>query len=181
YYVIAMGEASSSLARFDGIRYGHRSEQAKDMIDVFKQSRAEGFGEEVKRRILVGSTVLSGQFNEDYFVKAQKVRTLIADDFAKAFEKYDVIIGPTTPTTAFAFGENRDPLTMYMSDMLTVPVNLAGVPAISIPNGFSEEGLPIGLQIIGKHFDESTVYRAAHAFEQATDFHTKEPNVGGAK
>lgn len=181
YYVIAMGEASSSLARFDGIRYGHRSEQAKDMIDVFKQSRAEGFGEEVKRRILVGSTVLSGKFNEDYFVKAQKVRTLIADDFAKAFEKYDVIMGPTTPTTAFAFGENRDPLTMYMSDMLTVPVNLAGLPAISIPNGYSAEGLPIGLQIIGKHFDESTVYRAAHAFEQETDFHAKEPNVGGAK
>lgn len=181
YYVIAMGEGSSSLARFDGIRYGHRSDQAKDMIDVFKQSRKEGFGEEVKRRILVGSTVLSGKYNEDYFVKAQKVRTLIAEDFAKAFETYDVIVGPTTPTTAFAFGENRDPLTMYMSDMLTVPVNLAGVPAISIPNGFSKEGLPIGLQIIGKHFDEETLYRVAHAFESATDFHTKRPNVGGAE
>src|SRR5699024_8622133 len=127
------------------------------------------------------STILSGDNNEEYFVKAQKVRTLIANDFKEAFETYDVIIGPTAPTTAFPFGQKADPLTMYMNDMLTVPVNLAGVPAISIPNGFSTEGLPIGLQIIGNHYDEKTIYRAAHAFEAATDFHTKRPNVGGAK
>lgn len=180
YYVIAMGEASSTLARFDGIRFGHRSDKAKDMIDVFKQSRAEGFGEEVKRRILVGSTVLSGAYNEEYFQKAQKVRTLIKQDFEQAFEQYDVIIGPATPTAAFEFGAQTDPLTMYMNDMLTVPVNLAGVPAISVPCGFTEKGLPIGLQIIGKHFDESTVYRTAHAFEQKTEHHKSKPQLGGS-
>src|SRR5699024_1299879 len=180
YYVIAMGEASSTLARFDGIRFGHRSDKAKDMIDVFKQSRAEGFGEEVKRRILVGSTVLSGSYNEEYFQKAQKVRTLIKQDFEQAFEQYDVIIGPATPTAAFEFGAQTDPLTMYMNDMLTVPVNLAGVPAISVPCGFTEKGLPIGLQIIGKHFDESTVYRTAHAFEQKTEHHKSKPKLGGS-
>src|SRR5690625_2512304 len=180
YYLIANGEGSSSLARYDGVRFGNRSENGKDMIDMFKQSRAEGFGEEVKRRLLIGSTVLSGEFNEAFFRKAQQVRTLIANDFKVAFEKYDVIVGPTTPTPAFKFGELGDPLTMYMNDMLTVPVNLAGLPALSVPSGFTEAGLPLGLQIIGKHFDEATIYRTAYAYEQATNHHKKRPTIGGA-
>jgi len=181
YYLISSGEGSSSLARFDGIRYGNRSDKADNMIDMFKLSRSEGFGEEVKRRILLGTTVLSGEYNEKYFRKAQKIRTLIANDFKAAFEHYDVIMGPTTPTPAFEFGAKGDPLTMYMSDMLTVPVNLAGVPAISVPNGYTEEGLPLGLQIIGKHFDEQTIYRAAYTYEQATNHHKKRPDLGGAE
>jgi len=182
YYLIANGEASSSLARFDGVRFGHRSDNARDMIDMFKQSRSEGFGEEVKRRILIGTTVLSGDYNEAYFRKAQKVRTLIQNDFKAAFEQYDIIVGPTTPTAAFKFDEKvQDPLTMYMNDMLTVPANLAGLPAISVPSGYTEEGLPIGLQIIGKHFDEQTVYRAAYTYEQATNHHKKRPERGGAE
>ena len=180
YYIIANGEASSSLARYDGVRYGKRSENGKDMIDMLKQSRGEGFGEEVKRRLLLGTTVLSGEFNETYFRKAQQVRTLITNDFKAAFEQYDVIIGPTTPTSAFKFGELADPLTMYMNDMLTVPVNLAGLPALSVPSGYTEEGLPLGLQIIGKHFDEETIYRTAYAYEQATNHHKKRPIIGGA-
>lgn len=179
YYIIANGEASSSLARYDGVRYGHRSDNATNMIDMLKQSRAEGFGEEVKRRILLGTTVLSGDYNETYFRKAQQVRTLIANDFRAAFEQYDVIVGPTTPIPAFKFGEQADPLTMYMNDMLTVPVNLAGLPAISVPSGYTEEGLPLGLQIIGKHFDEATIYRTAYAYEQATNHHKKRPTIGG--
>ncbi len=181
YYLIANGEASSSLARFDGVRFGKRSDNAKDMIDMFKQSRTEGFGEEVKRRILMGTTVLTGDNNEAYFRKAQKVRTLVGNDFRSAFEQYDIIVGPSTPTSAFKFNEKiQDPLTMYMSDMLTVPANLAGLPALSVPAGFTEAGLPLGLQIIGKHFDEKTVYRAAHAFEKATNHHKKRPERGGA-
>jgi len=184
YYIIANAEVSSSLARFDGVRFGHRSEVASDMIDMFKKSRTEGFGEEAKRRILTGSTILSGRdnFNEAYFRKAQKVRTLIANDFKAAFEHYDVIVGPTAPTAAFEFDSVvKDPLTMYMSDMLTVPVNLAGLPAISVPSGYTEEGLPLGLQIIGKHFNEQTIYRVAYAYEQATNHHKKRPNLGGAE
>lgn len=183
YYLIANGEASSSLARYDGVRFGERADNAEDLIDMFKQSRAEGFGEEVKRRILMGTTILSGrdQFNEKYFRKAQKVRTLISNDFKVAFEQYDIIVGPTTPTAAFKFGEKvQDPLTMYMSDMLTVPANLAGLPAITVPCGYTEAGLPLGLQIIGKHFAEQTIYQAAYAFEQATNHHKKRPNIGGA-
>ena len=181
YVIIASSEGSSSLGRYDGIRLGKRSDNARDMIEVFKLSRREGFGEEVKRRLLLGTTYLSGKYNESHFRKAQKVRTLIANDFKETFEKYDLIIGPTTPTTAFRFDQKiQDPLTMYTSDMLTVPANLAGLPALSLPCGFSDNGLPIGLQIIGKQFDEQTIYRAAYAFEQATDFHTKRPNIGGA-
>jgi len=181
YYLISSSEASANLARFDGVRYGVRAENAKDMIDMFKKSRSEGFGEEVKRRIMLGTFALSSGYYDAYYKKAQKVRTLIKNDFDKIFEEYDVVIGPTTPTPAFKVGENiDDPLTMYTNDILTIPVNLAGVPGISVPCGFSEKGLPIGLQIIGKHFDESTVYRTAHAFEQATDYHTKRPQLGGA-
>ena len=181
YYIISSSEASANLARFDGVRYGVRTENADNMIDMFKKSRSEGFGQEVKRRIMLGTFALSSGYYDAYYKKAQKVRTLIKNDFDNIFEKYDVVIGPTTPNPAFKVGENiDDPLTMYANDILTIPVNLAGVPGISIPCGFSNEGLPIGLQIIGKHFDESTVYRTAHAFEQATDYHTKRPQLGGS-
>lgn len=180
YYLIANGEASSSLARYDGVRFGRRAENTKDLMEMFKQSRAEGFGEEVKRRLLIGTAVLSGENNEKYFQKAQKVRTLIKQDFQAAFNKYDVIIGPTAPTAAFKFAEKiQDPLTMYMSDMLTVPANLAGLPAISVPCGYTEESLPIGLQIIGNYYTESTLYNAAYAYEQATNHHKKRPELGG--
>ncbi|GGA75521.1 Asp-tRNA(Asn)/Glu-tRNA(Gln) amidotransferase subunit GatA [Ornithinibacillus halotolerans] len=180
YYLLSSSEASANLARFDGVRYGVRSENAESMIDMFKKSRSEGFGEEVKRRIMLGTFALSSGYYDAYYKKAQKVRTLIKNDFDKIFEDYDVVIGPTSPTPAFKVGEKiDDPLTMYVDDILTIPVNLAGVPGISIPCGFSSEGLPIGLQIIGKHFDESTVYRTAHAFEQATDHHKKRPQIGG--
>lgn len=182
YYLISSSEASANLARFDGVRYGVRSENADNMIDMFKKSRSEGFGDEVKRRIMLGTFALSSGYYDAYYKKAQKVRTLIKNDFDKIFEDYDVVIGPTTPTPAFKVGEKvDDPLTMYANDILTIPVNLAGVPGISVPCGFSEQGLPIGLQIIGKHFDESTVFRAAHAFEKATNHHTKRPQLGGAK
>jgi len=181
YYLISSSEASANLSRFDGVRYGVRSEKTGDMIDMFKQSRSEGFGEEVKRRIMLGTFALSAGYYDAYYKKAQKVRTLIKNDFDKIFENYDVVIGPTTPTPAFKVGENvDDPLTMYLNDILTIPVNLAGVPGISIPCGFSDNGLPIGMQVIGKYFDESTVYRAAHAFEQATDYHKQRPQLGGA-
>lgn len=180
YYLISSSEASANLARFDGVRYGVRSENADNMLDMYKNSRSEGFGKEVKRRIMLGTFALSTGYYDAYYKKAQKVRTLIKNDFDKIFEDYDVVIGPTTPTPAFKVGEKiDDPLTMYTGDLLTIPVNLAGTPGISVPCGFSETGLPIGLQIIGKHFDESTVYRAAHAFEQATDHHTKRPQLGG--
>ncbi|WP_017754508.1 Asp-tRNA(Asn)/Glu-tRNA(Gln) amidotransferase subunit GatA [Calidifontibacillus oryziterrae] len=178
YYLIASSEASANLSRFDGVRYGVRSDNAKNIIDLFKMSRSEGFGDEVKRRIMLGTFALSAGYYDAYYKKAQKVRTLIKNDFEKVFEKYDVIIGPTNPTPAYKIGEKTDdPLTMYLEDILTIPVNLAGVPGISVPCGFSSNGLPIGLQIIGKHFDESTVYRVAHTFEQATDFTRQRPNL----
>ncbi|MFC4401673.1 Asp-tRNA(Asn)/Glu-tRNA(Gln) amidotransferase subunit GatA [Gracilibacillus xinjiangensis] len=180
YYLLSSSEASANLARFDGVRYGVRTEKRVDMLDMFKHSRAEGFGDEVKRRIMLGTFALSSGYYDAYYKKAQKVRTLIKNDFEKIFEDYDVVVGPTSPTTAYKLGEKiDDPLTMYVDDILTIPVNLAGVPGISVPCGFSSEGLPIGLQIIGKHFDESTVYRTAYAFEQATDYHKKRPNLGG--
>lgn len=175
YYLLASSEASANLARFDGVRYGVRSDNAKNLIDLYKQTRSEGFGDEVKRRIMLGTFALSSGYYDAYYIKAQKVRTLIKQDFEKVFEKYDVIIGPTTPSPAFKLGENMsDPMTMYANDILTIPVNLAGVPGISVPCGFSN-GLPLGLQIIGKHFDESRLYRVAHAFEQATDHHKQKP------
>ncbi|HHW38650.1 MAG TPA: Asp-tRNA(Asn)/Glu-tRNA(Gln) amidotransferase subunit GatA [Bacillales bacterium] len=178
YYLLASSEASANLSRFDGVRYGVRSDNAKNIIDLFKFSRSEGFGEEVKRRIMLGTFALSAGYYDAYYKKAQKVRTLIKNDFEKVFEKYDVILGPTNPTPAFKIGEKtNDPLTMYVEDLLTIPMNLAGVPGISVPCGFSSEGLPIGLQIIGKHFDESTVYRVAHAYEHATDFTRQRPNL----
>jgi aspartyl-tRNA(Asn)/glutamyl-tRNA(Gln) amidotransferase subunit A len=178
YYLIASSEASSNLSRFDGIRYGYRTQKAANLLEFYMNTRAEGFGDEVKRRIMLGTYALSSGYYDAYYKKAQKVRTLIKRDFDEAFEKFDVIIGPTTPTPAFKIGEIiDDPLTMYANDILTIPVNLAGVPAISVPCGF-ENGLPLGLQIIGKYFDEETIYRVADVFEQATDFHTQTPQIG---
>jgi aspartyl-tRNA(Asn)/glutamyl-tRNA(Gln) amidotransferase subunit A len=177
YYLLSSSEASANLARFDGVRYGYRTPNADNLLDLYKKSRSEGFGDEVKRRIMLGTFALSSGYYDAYYKKAQQVRTLIKKDFEDVFEKYDVIIGPTTPTPAFKIGENiDDPLTMYINDILTIPVNLAGVPGISIPCGF-DNGLPLGLQIIGKHFDEATIYRVAHAFEQATDFHKQKPGI----
>lgn len=175
YYLLSSSEASANLARFDGVRYGYRAEQAEGLIDLYKKTRAEGFGDEVKRRIMLGTFALSSGYYDAYYKKAQKVRTLIKKDFEAVFEKYDLIVGPTAPTPAFKIGEKiDDPLTMYANDILTIPVNLAGVPAISLPCGF-ENGLPLGLQIIGRHFDETTIYKAAYAFEQATDYHKQRP------
>ncbi|PTL39223.1 Asp-tRNA(Asn)/Glu-tRNA(Gln) amidotransferase subunit GatA [Alkalicoccus saliphilus] len=179
YYVLASSEASSNLARFDGIRYGIRSE-GENLIETYKQSREEGFGDEVKRRILLGTFALSAGFYDAYYLKAQKVRTLIKQDFEDLFLNYDLIIGPTSPTTAFQIGENvDDPLTMYANDVMTIPINMAGVPAISVPCGLSD-GMPVGLQIIGRHFDEATIYRAAHAYEQAVNFKHAPQFKGGA-
>ncbi|SDX97234.1 aspartyl-tRNA(Asn)/glutamyl-tRNA(Gln) amidotransferase subunit A [Evansella caseinilytica] len=176
YYILASSEASANLARFDGIRYGVRVEE-DNLIDTYKKSRSQGFGDEVKRRIMLGTFALSSGYYDAYYKKAQQVRTLIKQDFDDVLAQYDVIIGPTAPTTAFQIGEQvNDPLTMYANDILTIPVNLAGVPAISVPAGFAY-GLPIGLQIIGKHFAESMVYRVAHAFEQATNFHMEAPKL----
>ncbi len=178
YYLLSSSEASANLARFDGVRYGYRSKHDENLIDMYKHTRAEAFGKEVKRRIMLGTFALSSGYYDAYYKKAQQVRTLIKKDFEDIFESYDVIVGPTTPTTAFKIGEKTsDPLTMYVNDILTIPMNLAGVPAISVPCGVSSEGLPFGLQIIGKHFDESTVYRVAHAFEQSTDHHEKKPKL----
>jgi aspartyl-tRNA(Asn)/glutamyl-tRNA(Gln) amidotransferase subunit A len=175
YYLLSSSEASANLARFDGVRYGYRTDNAESLIDMYKQTRSEGFGDEVKRRIMLGTFALSSGYYDAYYKKAQQVRTLIKKDFENVFEKYDVIIGPTTPTPAFKIGEKTsDPMTMYANDILTIPVNLAGVPGISVPCGLSN-GLPLGLQIIGKHFDEATIYRVAHAFEQATEHHKAKP------
>ncbi|MFC4711247.1 Asp-tRNA(Asn)/Glu-tRNA(Gln) amidotransferase subunit GatA [Planococcus dechangensis] len=177
YYILASSEASSNLSRFDGIRYGYRTEKAGSLLEFYMNTRAEGFGDEVKRRIMLGTYALSSGYYDAYYKKAQKVRTLIKQDFDKAFENFDVIVGPTTPTPAFKIGEIiDDPLTMYANDILTIPVNLAGVPAISVPCGF-DNGLPLGLQIIGNYFDEETIYRVADVFEQATDFHKETPQT----
>ncbi|MBS7345406.1 MAG: Asp-tRNA(Asn)/Glu-tRNA(Gln) amidotransferase subunit GatA [Caryophanon sp.] len=181
YYILSSSEASSNLSRFDGIRYGYRAEGAKNLMELYKQTRAEGFGDEVKRRIMLGTYSLSAGTYDAYYKKAQQVRTLIKQDYDNVFENYDVIIGPTAPTPAFAIGENvDDPMTMYANDILTIPMNLAGVPAISIPCGF-ENGLPLGLQLIGKHFDEETLYRVAYAYEQKTDFAKQTPALWEGK
>ena len=178
YYIIATAEASSNLARYDGVKYGFRSKGYRDLMEMYTQTRAKGFGKEVKRRIILGTYVLSAGYYEAYYRKASQVRTLMRKDFEEAFKKVDVILAPTAPTPAFRIGEKtEDPLQMYLSDIHTIPVNLAGIPAISIPCGFSREGLPIGLQIMGKHFDEGMLLRVAYTFEQNTDFHLKKPSV----
>ena len=177
YYIVATAEASSNLARYDGMRYGHRA-RAKDLTETYMLSRAQGFGPEVKRRIILGTYALSAGYYDAYYLKAQRVRTLIKRDFDEAFKSCDVIIAPTAPTTAFKIGEKtQDPLQMYLSDIYTISVNLAGLPALSLPCGFDSEGLPIGLQIIGKHFDESTVLAVAYAYEQSTDWHKRKPSL----
>ncbi|MFJ8065341.1 Asp-tRNA(Asn)/Glu-tRNA(Gln) amidotransferase subunit GatA [Psychrobacillus sp. NPDC096426] len=181
YYILSSSEASSNLSRFDGIRYGFRAENVENLMDLYKETRAQGFGDEVKRRIMLGTYSLSAGTYDAYYKKAQQVRTLIKEDYDKVLADYDVIIGPTAPTPAFKIGEIvEDPLTMYANDILTIPINLAGVPAISIPCGF-EDGMPLGLQIIGNYFDESTIYRVAHAYEQATDFHKQTPQIWEGK
>ncbi|WP_105956341.1 Asp-tRNA(Asn)/Glu-tRNA(Gln) amidotransferase subunit GatA [Apilactobacillus quenuiae] len=180
YYIIAPSEASSNLQRFDGIRYGYRSENAKNLDQLYVKSRSEGFGDEVKRRIMLGTYSLSAGFFDAYFKKAAEVRTLITKDFQNVFQNYDLILTPTAPTPAFGLDENKDPLTMYMNDVLTIPVNMAGLPGMSLPAGFSD-GLPIGMQLIGKPFDETTMYKAAYAFEKNTDFHKQTPKIGGDK
>jgi len=177
YYIIATAEASSNLARYDGVKYGLRSKGYRDLLEMYSQTRAGGFGKEVKRRIILGTYVLSAGYYDAYYRKASQVRTLMRRDFEEAFQRVDVIMAPTAPTPAFRIGEKtEDPLQMYLSDIHTIPVNLAGIPAITIPCGFSRENLPIGLQIMGKHFDEGKLLRVAYAFEQSTDFHLKKPN-----
>ncbi len=177
YYVLATSEASSNLARYDGVKYGFRA-TGKDLLDMYMNTRAEGFGPEVKRRILLGTYALSSGYYEAYYRKAQQVRTLIKRDFDEAFKKVDAIFTPTTPTPAFRIGEKiSDPLQMYLNDIFTISANLAGVPAISIPCGFTSEGLPVGLQIIGRAFDEEMILRIAHAYEQSTDWHKRKPDI----
>ncbi len=178
YYVVATAEASSNLARYDGVKYGLRSKQTKDLLEMYMTTRQEGFGPEVKRRIMLGTYALSAGYYDAYYGKAQAVRTLIRRDFEAAFQEVDLIVTPVMPTPAFKLGEKvADPLQMYLSDIYTISVNLAGIPAISLPCGFSKAGLPIGLQIIGRAFEEETVLRAAHAYEQATMWRTKKPHI----
>lgn len=177
YYVLATSEASSNLARYDGVKYGFRAE-GKDLMDVYMNTRAQGFGAEVKRRIMLGTYALSSGYYEAYYKKAQQVRTLIKKDFEDAFQKVDVIVTPTSPSAAFKIGERTaDPLQMYLSDIFTISVNLAGVPAISIPCGFTSNNLPIGLQLIGRHFDEEAILKVAYAYEQVTGWHRRRPSL----
>ncbi len=177
YYILATSEASSNLGRYDGVRYGLRV-QGDDLMDMYMKTREDGFGPEVKRRIILGTYALSSGYYDAYYKKAQQVRTLIKRDFEKAFEEVDVIVTPTTPTPAFRAGEKTDdPLQMYLSDIFTLSVNLAGVPGISVPCGFTSAGLPVGLQIIGRHFDEASVLKTAYAYEQVTEWHKRRPNL----
>ncbi|HEM5052479.1 TPA: Asp-tRNA(Asn)/Glu-tRNA(Gln) amidotransferase subunit GatA [Streptococcus suis] len=181
YYIIASSEASSNLQRFDGIRYGFRAEDATNLEEIYVKTRSQGFGEEVKRRIMLGTFSLSSGYYDAYFKKAGQVRTLIIQDFEKVFADYDLILGPTAPTVAFGLDTlNHDPVAMYLADLLTIPVNLAGLPGISIPAGFVE-GLPVGLQLIGPKYSEETIYQVAAAFEATTDYHKQQPVIfGGA-
>ena len=174
YYIIACAEASSNLGRFDGIRYGYRTKNFKTLKDIYRNSRSEGFGPEVKRRIILGTYVLSSGYYDAYYKKAQKVRTLIRKEFEKLFEKYDVLLTPTSPTVAYEIGtKSNNPLEMYLADLCTVTVNIAGLPGISVPCGVNSKGMPIGMQLIGKPFDEETILRAAYTYEQETKFREK--------
>ncbi len=178
YYVIAPSEASSNLARYDGVKYGFRNPQPAGLMDMYRSTRSRGFGPEVQRRIIIGTYCLSAGYYDAYYGKASQVRTLIMDDFKKAYESCDVILCPVAPTAAFKIGENiDDPLTMYLSDIFTLSANLAGIPGMSIPCGFSADGLPIGLQIMGNHFNEEMIFKVAYGFEQATGFHKKKPKL----
>lgn len=178
YYIISSAEASSNLARYDGIKYGYRTENFTDITSLYKQTRSEGFGSEVKRRIMLGTYALSSGYYDAYYKKAQQVRTIIRNDFENAFEKYDIILTPTAPTTAFTIGEKTtDPLQMYLEDICTVSINIASVPAMSLPCGFDSNGMPVGMQLIGRAFGEETIFKAAYSFEQNTDFHKQRPNL----
>jgi aspartyl-tRNA(Asn)/glutamyl-tRNA(Gln) amidotransferase subunit A len=178
YYVIAPSEASSNLARYDGVKYGYRDKNKKSLMEMYKSTRSKGFGPEVQRRIILGTYSLSAGYYDAYYGKASQVRTLIIEDFKKAFKGCDVILSPVAPTPAFKIGEKvDDPLTMYLSDIFTLSANLAGIPGISVPSGFSSTGLPIGLQIMAKHFEEEKLFKVAYNFEQATDFRKKKPNL----
>ena len=177
YYVIGPAEASSNLARYDGVKYGLRVPGARDLIDMYSRTRGAGFGAEVKRRVMLGTYALSAGYYDAYYGKAQKVRTLVQRDFQKAFERVDVIVAPTTPSAAFRTGEKEDPLSMYLNDVFTIPVNLAGLPGVSVPAGFTKGGLPVGLQVIGKAFDEAAVLKTAKAYEGATEWHKRKPEL----
>ena len=177
YYVVAPAEASANLSRYDGVRYGHRCENPIDLEDMYRRTRSEGFGDEVKRRILVGTYALSAGYYDAYYRKAQKIRRLIRNDFIKAFEQVDVIVGPTSPHTAFELGAKTDPVTMYLEDIYTIAVNLAGLPGISIPAGLAK-GLPVGMHIVGKDFGEAKLLNVAHQFQQQTDWHKRKPDYG---
>ncbi len=180
YYVLAPAEASSNLSRFDGARYGYRARDYTDLLDMYCKTRAEGFGAEVKRRIMIGTYALSAGYYDAYYLKAQQLRRLIAQDFERAFQSCDVIMGPTTPTTAFKIGEKSDdPVAMYLSDIYTISVNLAGLPGMSIPAGFDARGLPVGLQLIGKYFDDARLLNVAHRYQQVSDWHKRSPKGFG--
>jgi aspartyl-tRNA(Asn)/glutamyl-tRNA(Gln) amidotransferase subunit A len=175
YYVVAPAECSSNLSRYDGVRFGYRCEDARDLEDLYKRSRGEGFGPEVKRRIMIGTYALSAGYYDAYYLKAQRARRLIADDFRRVLQEVDVIAGPTSPTVAFRLGEKvDDPVTMYLSDIYTIAVNLAGLPGMSIPAGFSED-MPVGLQLVGNYFEERRLLNLAHQYQQVTDWHLRVP------
>jgi aspartyl-tRNA(Asn)/glutamyl-tRNA(Gln) amidotransferase subunit A len=177
YYIVAPAEASSNLARYDGVKYGLRVPGGRDLVDMSGRTRAAGFGAEVKRRVMLGTYALSAGYYDAYYGRAQKVRTLVAQDFREAFARVDLIVAPTTPNVAFKHGEKEDPLAMYLNDVFTVPASMAGLPALSVPCGFSTGGLPVGLQLIGRPFDEARLLGAAHAYEQATPWHTRRPEL----
>jgi aspartyl-tRNA(Asn)/glutamyl-tRNA(Gln) amidotransferase subunit A len=178
YYIIATAEASSNLARFDGVQYGFRTANSTNLIDMYKNTRGQGFGEEAKRRIILGTFVLSHGYYDAYYLRAQKVRTLIKQDFEEVFKEFDCVITPTSPTAAFRIGEKiQDPLKMYLSDIYTISANLAGIPAISIPCGFTKKGMPVGLQILAKAFDEEMLFRVAYTYEQNTTWHKIKPKL----
>jgi aspartyl-tRNA(Asn)/glutamyl-tRNA(Gln) amidotransferase subunit A len=176
YYIIAPAEASSNLSRFDGVKFGHRARQYGDLLDMYKKTRAEGFGDEVKARIMIGTYVLSHGYYDAYYLQAQKIRRMIADDFQQAFTQCDLIAGPVAPTVAWKLGAHGgDPVADYLADIFTLPASLAGLPGMSVPCGFGEGGMPVGLQLIGNYFGEAKLLNAAHAFQQATDYHLRKP------
>jgi aspartyl-tRNA(Asn)/glutamyl-tRNA(Gln) amidotransferase subunit A len=178
YYIIAPSEASANLARYDGVKYGYRAPDADNLLSMYTRTRATGFGTEVKRRIMIGTYALSAGYYDAYYLKAQKVRTLIKQDFEKAFGAVDVLVCPTSPTTAFKAGEKTtDPLSMYLTDLMTIPVNLAGLPSLSLPCGFDDQGLPIGLQLIGNVLREDLLFQVAYAYEQSTTWHLRKPQI----
>ena len=177
YYIIAPAEASSNLSRFDGVKFGHRAAKYSDLNDMYRKTRAEGFGPEVKRRIMIGAYVLSHGYYDAYYLQAQKLRRMIADDFQAAFKDCDVIAGPVSPTVARPIGSSTDPVQEYLADIFTLPASLAGLPGMSVPAGFGEQGLPVGLQLVGNYWQEAQLLHTAHAFQQATDWHTRKPTA----